>query len=90
MAIAPANFGDLAGSLWIGNFGDGNINAFDLVSEKSLGQVRDPNGKTLVIDGLWSLQVGNGRAGGRTDTLYFTAGPNGEKDGLFGGLTPSP
>ena len=88
MAIAPANFGDLGGSLWIGNFGDGNINAFDLGSGKSLGQVRDTKGKTIVIDGLWSLQVGNGGNGGRTDTLYFTAGPNGEADGLFGSLTP--
>ena len=90
MAVAPANFGDLAGSLWIGNFGDGNINAFDLGSGKSLGQVRDTNAKPIVIDGLWSLEVGNGGNGGRTDTIYFTAGPNGEKDGLFGGLFPSP
>jgi uncharacterized protein (TIGR03118 family) len=88
MAVAPANFGDLGGSLWIGNFGDGNINAFDLVSGKSLGQVRDTNAKPIVIDGLWSLQVGNGGNGGRTDTLYFTAGPNDEKDGLFGSLSP--
>jgi len=89
MAVAPANFGDLGGSLWIGNFGDGNINAFDPGSGKSRGQVRDTNGKAIVIDGLWSLQVGNGtNNGGRTDTIYFTAGPNEETDGLFGSLSP--
>src|SRR5262249_32376699 len=29
MALAPSNFGPLAGKLLIGNFGDGHINAFD-------------------------------------------------------------
>jgi hypothetical protein len=28
LAIAPAGFGDLAGSLLVGNFGDGRINVF--------------------------------------------------------------
>jgi hypothetical protein len=31
-----------------------------------------------------SLSAGNGKAGGELNTIYFTAGPNGEKDGLFG------
>src|SRR5262249_54965157 len=29
VALAPAGFGELGGALWIGNFGDGHINAFD-------------------------------------------------------------
>ena len=49
------------------------------------------NGSPLVIDGLWSLTVGNGTAmGGSLNALYFSAGPNGENDGLFGSLTAVP
>jgi hypothetical protein len=34
-------------------------------------------------DGLWGLQFGNGGNGGLADSLYLTAGLNGETDGLF-------
>jgi len=91
MAKVPSsNFGPLAGMLWIGNFGDGHINAFDPHTGAFIDQVRDSNGNPLVIDGLWALQVGNGAAGGLANTVYFTAGPNDEKDGLFGSLSPNP
>src|SRR5437899_2706958 len=42
----------------------------------------------LAIDGLWALGVGNGGGAGPTTTLFFTAGLNEEKDGLFGTLVP--
>ena len=29
MVVTPSGFGALAGTLWIGNFGDGRINAYD-------------------------------------------------------------
>ena len=32
LALAPSQFGALAGDLLIGNFGDGTINAYDPVS----------------------------------------------------------
>ena len=73
----------------IGNFGNGHINAFNSTTGEFIDKMRDPQGKVLAIDGLWSLRVGNGGNGGKTDTVYFTAGPNGEKDGLFGALTPN-
>jgi hypothetical protein len=44
----------------------------------------------LSIDGLWGLRFGNGGTFGSPNTLYFTAGPNGESHGLFGELTPTP
>jgi len=34
------------------------------------------------------LTLGGGR-NSNSDTLYFTAGPNGEADGLFGTITPA-
>jgi uncharacterized protein (TIGR03118 family) len=87
MALAPQSFGELGGKLLIGNFGDGKIHAFDPATGVFAGTVRDPEGKAIVIDGLWGLQFGNDGNGGRSDTLYFTAGPDKEKHGLFGSLS---
>jgi uncharacterized protein (TIGR03118 family) len=89
VTLAPAGFGEFAGALLIGNFGNGHINAFDPETGDFLGKVREPTGRTLVIDGLWTISVGNGGNGGDPGTVYFTAGPNGETDGLFGALTPN-
>lgn len=88
VAQAPSSFGDSAGAILIGNFGDGRIHAFDPDSGKFLGAVVNSRGEEILIDGLWSLHVGNGTNGGDTGTVYFTAGPNDETDGLFGSLTP--
>ena len=76
--------------MWIGNFGNGHINAYNPDSGEFIDKVRNPKGQAIVIDGLWALRVGNNGNGGRSDTIYFTAGPNGETDGLFGSLTPHP
>jgi uncharacterized protein (TIGR03118 family) len=89
VALAPRDFGELGGAVLIGNFGNGHINAFDPDSGRFLGKVRDPKGKVMLIDGLWTIMFGNGGNGGATGTLYFTAGPNGEQDGLFGSLNPN-
>ena len=94
MAIAPRNFGRFSRALLVGNFGDGTIVGFDLRTGKQIGYLRDLDGKVIQIDGLWGLFFGNGASLGRTDFLYWTAGPNGEEDGTFGSLnwvnTPNP
>jgi uncharacterized protein (TIGR03118 family) len=90
VALAPTGFGELGGALWIGNFGSGDINAFDPDTGKFLSNVRDRKGNAILIDGLWTITFGSGNGnGGSANTLYFTAGPNGETDGLFGSLNPS-
>ena len=86
MAIAPTSFGPFAGALLVGNFGDGTINGFDPNTGKKLGALKTADGKTLAIDGLWGLIPGNGGQGGNSKSLYFSAGTNGEADGLFGAL----
>ena len=48
------------------------------------------NGTPVTIDGLWSLSVGNNGGGGSSQKVYFTAGPDGESNGLFGVLTDVP
>jgi uncharacterized protein (TIGR03118 family) len=83
-AIAPEDFGPFSGALLVGNFGDGAINAFHPRTDEFLGQLPDPTGHPLKIDGLWALGEGNGARAGSGDKLYFSAGPNNEADGLFG------
>jgi uncharacterized protein (TIGR03118 family) len=86
IARASFAFGRFSGDILVGNFGDGKINVFDS-SGRFIDALDGPNHKALVIDGLWTLTLGGG-AKSSSDTLYFTAGPNGETDGLFGTITP--
>jgi uncharacterized protein (TIGR03118 family) len=87
LAIAPATWGTLAGALLVGNFGDGHINAYNATTGASLGELKDPDGEPIVIDGLWALRVGNGGNGGDPNQVYFTAGLFHETHGLFGSLS---
>jgi uncharacterized protein (TIGR03118 family) len=86
VARASFAFGRFSGDILVGNFGNGKINAFDS-DGNFLATLKDAKGKPLVIDGLWTLTLGGGR-NLSSDTLYFTAGPDDEKDGLFGTVTP--
>jgi uncharacterized protein (TIGR03118 family) len=88
LAIAPASFGALAGSLLVGNFGDGRISAYDPNSHAFLGQLAALDGTPLSIDGLWALAPGNGGGAGSSALLYFTAGPDDESHGILGVLSP--
>jgi uncharacterized protein (TIGR03118 family) len=92
LAIAPSSFTGFAGDLLVGNFGDGTINVFsaDPNTPKFLGQLTGMDGKPIVIDGLWGLIPGNDGLGGSSQKIYFTAGPNGESNGLFGVLQSVP
>jgi len=86
----PRDFGRFSNSILIGNFRSGWIAAFNGFTHKFLGFVRKPDDSLVKIDGIWSLTFGNGGAAGPPETLFFTAGINGENDGLFGTLTPVP
>jgi uncharacterized protein (TIGR03118 family) len=88
VTLAPAFFGEFSHAVIVGNFGDGTIAAFNPVSGEFLGNMLTPAGATLSITGLWGLAFGNGGPSGPGNTLFFTAGPNDEMDGLFGSLTP--
>jgi uncharacterized protein (TIGR03118 family) len=87
VALAPSSFGAHGDQLLVGNFGSGTIMVFD-----EHGNFKDfiegAHEKPIVIDGLWALSFGNGGSAGTPDELFFTAGPNGESDGLFGRITP--
>jgi uncharacterized protein (TIGR03118 family) len=87
VARASFAFGLFSGQILVGNFGDGRINAFDS-NGNFLAQLGRPNGNALRINGLWTLTLGGGK-NSSSDTLYFTAGPNKETNGLFGTITPA-
>jgi uncharacterized protein (TIGR03118 family) len=93
VALAPLGWPAVGGDLLIGNFGNGKIHAFTEQPNgdfKKDGALRDENGKKIAIDGLWALEFGGGSANnGDANTLFFTAGPNDEADGLFGTITPA-
>jgi uncharacterized protein (TIGR03118 family) len=90
VTIAPTSFGMLSGSLLVGNFGDGKINAFDPSSGASLGTMSDASGNPITILGLWSLVSTTDAAS--NPIVLFTAGfpATGqlEDHGLFGMLSP--
>jgi uncharacterized protein (TIGR03118 family) len=70
-------------TLFIGNFGDGRVTAFDAGNLRELGQLTDTSGNVIAIDGLWGLEIGTAAAGS-TNAIYFAAGPADETAGLYG------
>ena len=89
IALAPGEFGEFSHDLLIGNFGSGQIAAFNPFNGHFAGLMIDSTtNKTLTIDGLWGIGFGNDGSAGPYNTLFFTAGPNDEMDGLFGKLVP--
>jgi uncharacterized protein (TIGR03118 family) len=99
VALAPATFGRFANDLLVGNFGDGTINAFDPATGAFVGTLQDGSGtdglfgapgKNITIPGLWALTFGRGNNLGDPDTLYFTAGPGGQRHGLLGSISANP
>ena len=85
LALAPSGFGAFGGDLLVGNFGDGTINVYDPKTFASLGQLQDANGKPIQNDRLWEILFGQNGTGD-PNTLYFSAGVNDEKGGLFGSI----
>jgi uncharacterized protein (TIGR03118 family) len=91
VVLAPAAFRPFGGDLLIGNLFDSKINAYNISGTTPVldGSITVNTGFTSPV-GLWALFFGNGSTG-NPNTLYFTAGINDQKDGLFGQLiVPEP
>jgi uncharacterized protein (TIGR03118 family) len=86
MAFAPENFGALSGTLLVANFGSGLIAAYNPETRAFIDYMRDAKSKPVKIEKIWGLLFGNGTTLGDTDALYFTSGPDDEKQGIFGNL----
>ena len=93
---APNDFGAYSHNILVGQFGSGQILVFDPVTGRFKGTLNDASNKPITIDGLWDIAFGSGAISPTTNTfvsgppnaLFFTAGINGEADGLFGTITP--
>ena len=85
---APSTLPVVGGDILVGNFGDGHVNAFSRDGH-FIRALRDTNGQTISIPGLWDLKFPTGSLNVAANALYFTAGINSEADGLFGTLTTS-
>ena len=88
VVLAPAHFGLFGNAILIGNFGDGEISAWNLRNRDFIDWIRDGQGKIIKLGTLWTLVFGGGM-GASPQTLYFTTGLVNEQDGLFGTLTPN-
>jgi uncharacterized protein (TIGR03118 family) len=86
IVMAPAGFGSFSGDLLVGNFGNGEINAFNPTTGAFLGVLTGPDGTPLVNQDLWALAV----TPTNPNAVYFTAGINAQRDGLFGDIVTSP
>jgi uncharacterized protein (TIGR03118 family) len=87
MALASSDFGSFSHDVLVGQFGSGELLAFDPVTGKFKGKLMGTNNQPIHIDGLWAIAFGNDASAGPATTLYFAAGPDGETNGLFGTLT---
>ncbi len=88
LAEAPTDFGAYSHDILVGQFGSGQILAFDPVTGRFKGSLVDSvTNAPIVIDGLWGLAFGSGTGSGAANSLYFSAGPGGEQHGLFGTIT---
>jgi uncharacterized protein (TIGR03118 family) len=91
ITLAPSSFGVFGGDLLVGNFSfaASEINAFDPLTGNFLGTIPINTGPAS-SGGLWSLAFGSGGNNGDPNTLFFTDGINGERDGLFGSISAVP
>ncbi len=88
ITLAPTDFGANSHDILIGQFGNGQLIAFDPITGRYKGPLYGANNAPIAIDGLWGIAFGGGGTSGSATTLFFTAGPEKEQHGLFGTLTP--
>ena len=76
IAAAPGNFGPLSNTLLVSNNSvRGTINAFDPITGKFVGTIKDEKGKPIVLNNLWGIAFGGGnKTNGATNELFVTVG----------------
>ena len=73
LTLAPASFGAFSNDLLVGNFGNGEILAYDPITAAYLGMLTGTNGLPLDNAFLWALETRTGGAGVNPNAVYFTA-----------------
>ncbi len=87
LALASSDFGAFSHDLLVGQFGSGTIQVYDPLTGHLKGHLNDASNKPIQHEGLWSLSFGSDSTAGPATTLFFSAGPNNEQNGLFGSIT---
>jgi len=71
---AKASFGGFSHSILVGRFGGGQILAFDAVTRRIPGELRNQDNNIISIPGLWGLTFGAGNTNsGEANQLFFNA-----------------
>jgi len=76
LVVAPHQFKKFSGKLLVGNHGDGKINVYDRHGNH-LGKLKDKDGKTIVVEGLWGLV-------NHKKSIYFSSVSSIDSNGLVG------
>jgi uncharacterized protein (TIGR03118 family) len=84
---ASSDFGSHTHEILVGQFGSGEILAFNAITGRFKGRLHDASDAPIKIDGLWGLGFGNDASAGPATTLFFSAGTDHEQHGLFGSIT---
>lgn len=90
ITLAPSQFGPYSNDLLIGNFGNGEILAYDPTTDIFLGALEGVDGSPIVDPFLWALVTRTGGTNVNTNALYLTAGINNQQDGLFAEIAYAP
>ncbi len=86
LAQASSDFGKFSHDILVGQFGSGEILAFNSLTGAFDGTLNDQTNAPLKIDGLWALVFGNNGNSGPATSLYFAAGTNHEQGGTLGAI----
>ena len=89
ITLAPGRFGQFSNDLLIGQFGDGQILAYDPTTDAFLGTLNGRNGTPIDNPFLGALNFRTGGPNTNTFSLYFTAGYHNQMDGRFGEIAPA-
>ena len=84
---ASGDFGKFSHDILVGQFGSGEIVAYNAQTGLLEGTLRDAKLNPIQIPGLWGIAFGNGTGAGPANALYFAAGPDHESHGLLGTIT---
>jgi uncharacterized protein (TIGR03118 family) len=83
LQAGPSPFGHYNGGLYVGNFGDGVINVYNLQTGAFAGTMNNIfDGSPIQFNGLWGMFF-------QGNTLYIAAGLGDEDHGVFSAVFPT-
>jgi uncharacterized protein (TIGR03118 family) len=89
LTLAPSDFAGFSHSVLVGQFGSGEILAFDAVTGSFQGKLRNQENKVISIFNIQGIAFGAGNPNsGASNELFFNAAPDGIASGLFGSIVP--